>query len=267
MALRPSRCTRFSQWLLNFHNPEQGLQYITEMEQQHGHLIECQIDVNIAIVSVILSFNSTLLSLLLNYLTAVFMPRSHYRRYVPLLEVFLNSGTVPRGRPELFTLQAGGYWLDTVLTFNNSRMTVLQTLVTEKKPPLTSNHLRYLSDKRVAKRPIPQLILFRRITPKDKRITTLCTPWTTPSFTVVKKFTRTCVKSTAHAHGTKIRGGYLKPWKTTEGVTRYIMGSSSLTRTVAYRRLTVIQGQGRFTKLGLPRVILPMCIYIVWMGC
>ena len=142
-------------------------------------------------------------------------------------------------------------------------MTVLQTLVTEKKPPLTSNHLRYLSDKRVAKRPIPQLILFRRITPKDKRITTLCTPWTTPSFTVVKKFTRTCVKSTAHAHGTKIRGGYLKPWKTTEGVTRYIMGSSSLTRTVAYRRLTLIQGQGRFTKLGLPRVILPMCIYSV----
>ena len=43
---------------------------------------------------------------------------------------------------ELYTLQADGHWLDMFfLTTNNSKMTVLQTLVTEKQAPLELAHL------------------------------------------------------------------------------------------------------------------------------
>ena len=37
-----------------------------------------------------------------------------------------------------------------------------------------------------AKCPIPQLTLCRRITQKDNQVTTLYTPWTTPSVTVAR---------------------------------------------------------------------------------
>ena len=47
-------------------------------------------------------------------------------------------------------------------------MTVLHALVTEKRPPFILTHP------------------CRRITPKDDRITTLCTEWITPSITIVR---------------------------------------------------------------------------------
>ena len=42
----------------------------------------------------------------------------------------------------------------------------------------------------MVKRPIPKHILCRRITPKDDRMMTLCTPWSTPSVVVVRNSNR-----------------------------------------------------------------------------
>ena len=67
-----------------------------------------------------------------------------------------------------------------VLTVNNSRMTILKMLVTMKRPPLTLTHLQrnvqYLNS--------PYVTVLHRKT--LHQITTLCTPWTTPSVTVVR---------------------------------------------------------------------------------
>ena len=79
------------------------------------------------------------------------MPHSHYRRYVLQLEVILCGGTVP-GLPHFIQVvyTTSGWPLigHSFLTISNSRMTVLQMLVTEKQPLLTSTYRRQLSDKR-----------------------------------------------------------------------------------------------------------------------
>ena len=63
----------------------------------------------------------------------------------PAVRSFLSGQTAPRW-PHLIQVvhNTGGQPLieDGFLTVNNSRMTVLQTLVTEKQSPLTSTHLR-----------------------------------------------------------------------------------------------------------------------------
>ena len=64
---------------------------------------------------------------------------------VPRLEFFLGSGTAPPRSPHFVRVvhTIGGRPLigHSVLTVNNSRMTVLQTMVTEKQPPLTLTQL------------------------------------------------------------------------------------------------------------------------------
>ena len=65
-------------------------------------------------------------------------------------------------------------------------MTVLQTFVTEKQPPLTLTHLWCQSDKHVAKRPITPLTLCYLVKLKDDQVTTLYTWWTTPLVIVVR---------------------------------------------------------------------------------
>ena len=73
--------------------------------------------------------------------TSTYTPFTLHRRHVPQLEVLLGGETALPGchiLSELFTLQADSHRLDTVfLTVNNTRMTVLQTLVTEEQPQLT----------------------------------------------------------------------------------------------------------------------------------
>ena len=64
---------------------------------------------------------------------------------IPRFEVFLGSGTAPRLSHFIQDVQTkGGRPLigHSFLTVNNSEMTVLQTLVTEKQPPLPLTHLR-----------------------------------------------------------------------------------------------------------------------------
>ena len=63
------------------------------------------------------------------------------------------------------------------------------------------------------KRQIPQFTLCRHITPKDNRVTTLCTPCTTPLSYRRKKFICACSHSSAHVHGSEFRGGNFKRFK------------------------------------------------------
>ena len=61
---------------------------------------------------------------------------------------------------------------------------------------------------------LPPLTFCRRVTQKDDRVTTLYTPWTTPSDTVARN-------SFAHARGAVDRGVNFKHFKTSVGCTRY----------------------------------------------
>ena len=70
----------------------------------------------------------------------VLMHHSYYGRYIPQLEVFLGGKTAPRLTDIARGFHTTGGWPligHGVLTINNSQMTVLQTLVTERQPPLT----------------------------------------------------------------------------------------------------------------------------------
>ena len=72
------------------------------------------------------------------------MPYSYCRQNVPWLEGLLGSGTAPRSPHFVRAVHATGRGPligHGFLIINNSRMTVLQTLVTEKRPPLTLTHL------------------------------------------------------------------------------------------------------------------------------
>ena len=72
------------------------------------------------------------------------MPHSHYRRYVLRLEVLLGGGTALRSPHFIRVVHTTGRRPligHGFLTVNNSRMTVLQTLVTERQPPLNVTHL------------------------------------------------------------------------------------------------------------------------------
>ena len=71
---------------------------------------------------------------------AFLIPLSHYRQYVPWLEVFLIGGTTSSSPHFGWVLHTTGRWPligQSILTINNSRKTALQTLVTEKKHQLT----------------------------------------------------------------------------------------------------------------------------------
>ena len=85
------------------------------------------------------------------------------------LEVFLDGRSASQVVP--FHPSSTGRWSlieQGVLTISNSLLTVLKTLVTVKRPPLT------LTD--FGQCPTPYVTLCRHITLKDDRITTLCTP-------------------------------------------------------------------------------------------
>ena len=56
------------------------------------------------------------------------------------------------------------------VTVNSSRATVVQSLVNEKQPPLTSTHVRQVSDEDVP--------------PKYEQVASLYKPWIMPSDTV-----------------------------------------------------------------------------------
>ena len=71
------------------------------------------------------------------------MPLSHYKRYVPPLEVLL--GTTLRSPYFVRVVHTTGGWPligQGFLIINKSRMTLLPMLVTVKQPPLTLTHLR-----------------------------------------------------------------------------------------------------------------------------
>ena len=72
----------------------------------------------------------------------------------------------------------------------------------------------------VTKHPFTSTHLMSRVTPKYDGVTTLYTPWATPSVTVAKKLICGCSHSSAHAHGTIFKGRNFKHFKTFIGRTR-----------------------------------------------
>ena len=66
-----------------------------------------------------------------------------------------------------------------------------------------------------------------------------------------QKFIHAYAKLSVYDHGTEIRG---ENFGNILG-TRKVMDGLPLTRKVTYRYQTAIQGQGRFTKCGLPQAI------------
>ena len=77
----------------------------------------------------------------------------------------------------------------------------------------------------VTNHPIPPLILCHRVTPKDDKVTTVYTPWTTPSDTIAKN-------SCTHAH---IRL-----------CMRKVKDVSLLCHKVAFKPRSIVEGQGCF---------------------
>ena len=64
----------------------------------------------------------------------------HTTRGRPAVRSFFGVGTTPRLPHFVEVVHTTGRWPligHSVLTINNSRMTVLQTMVTERQPPLT----------------------------------------------------------------------------------------------------------------------------------
>ena len=82
----------------------------------------------------------------------------------------------------------------------------------------------------------------------DDRITTLCTPWTTPSVNVVRN---------SYVHEPNRLHMITVP-KSDAEILNKVMDGSPLTRKVIYGHQKVIQGQGCFTKHGPPRAIPPV---------
>ena len=82
------------------------------------------------------------------------------------------------------------------------------------------------------------------------RKTTESQPWTTPSVTIVKN---------SYVQNRLRMLTVLKSEVETSNRTHKVMDGSPLTRKGINERQTVIQGQGRFPKCGLPWVILPEC--------
>ena len=66
-----------------------------------------------------------------------------------------------------------------------------------------------------------------------------------------KKLICACVKSSAHAHDTEIRGQKFETFENNHRTSK-VMDSSPLIHKGAYGHQAVIQGQGGFTKHGLP---------------
>ena len=97
------------------------------------------------------------------------------------------------------------------LTVSNSRTTVLQTLVTKKQPQVTFGSRdmnrwqndQYLNSPYVA-------VLHWKMTESYSLMYTVDHTFGYCS----QKFISTCTKSSAHAHGTEIRGGNFKQFKT-----------------------------------------------------
>ena len=151
------------------------------------------------------------------------MSRSHHRQFVPRLEVSHGSGTrsphfvrvvhTTGGRPQF-------------LTINNSRITVLHMLVTERQPQLTFGSRRtntwrndqYLNSNYVA-------VLHQKTTELQPYVHRGSHLTGYPS----QKLTRACMKSSVHSHGTEVRGGNFKWFKTSIG--RFATDSQGHTRT------------------------------------
>ena len=145
------------------------------------------------------------------------MPQSHLRQYVPRLEVF-SAAEPPPGRPHFIRVvhTTGGSPLigHGFLTINNSKMTVLQTLVTEKQPPLTLTHLWQPSGEHVAKR--PHYLMSPYYT--ERRLNYNLMYIVDHTFGYYRKnLICTCSESSAQAHGTKVRGGDFKHYKISVG--------------------------------------------------
>ena len=133
-----------------------------------------------------------------------FMPLSHYRQYVLRLEVLFTGRPPPRVAP--FHLNCLHYrqcnshlyaFGDMPLSFNY-HWRFIYNLVTQ------GQNIQYLNSL------------------KDDRITTLCTLYTVDHTFGYhsKKFICTCAKSSAHAHGTKFRGGNFINFKISIGCAR-----------------------------------------------
>ena len=123
----------------------------------------------------------------------VVIPLSHYRRYVPWLEVFLGGLTASRSTHFVWVVHTtGGQSLigQGLLTVNNSWKTVLQMLVTEKQPQLTfgSHRTNTWQNDQYLNSPNVTMLHWK---------TSLCRPWTTPLVTIV---------SNSYAHA----GNYLR---------------------------------------------------------
>ena len=148
------------------------------------------------------------------------MPLSYNRWDVPCLEVFCFTRLWNHLQVtpfELFTLQAHGHRLDMVfLTINDSRKTVLQTLVTKKQPqlPFGSCPANMWQNDKFLNSP------YVTILPPQKRLNHNLMYTMEHTFGYQsKKFTCACVKSSAHAHNTKIRVGNYKYFETSVGLT------------------------------------------------
>ena len=98
----------------------------------------------------------------------------------------------------------------------------------------------------VAKCPIPPLTLCPCITPKDNRVTTLCTPLTTPSVTVVRN---SCVHVRNCLHMLTVRNqrGKCYTFEKNRGTCKK-MDASPLCHKVPYEPQMADEGQGHFTQ-------------------
>ena len=144
------------------------------------------------------------------------MPPSQYRRYAPRLEVLVGGRTTPRS-PHFNYRQTATDWTQFFLIVNNSRMTVPQTLVTEKQPSVTSTR------RQTNTRGETTNILTHLLSP------CYIERWPNPNlmYTVdhtfgnrSNKFIRACAKSSAHVHGTEIKGANFKLINTSVGHAR-----------------------------------------------
>ena len=111
---------------------------------------------------------------------------SHYTRYVLNLEVLLSRGAAPKETSYL--LRSG-----VSLTLQQG---IIYRYKRGAKHPLSCNYcLRSVCDLGIQWQTahLPSYALCRCITPKDEQITTLHTPWNTPSVTRARN-------SSAHAH-------------------------------------------------------------------
>ena len=107
------------------------------------------------------------------------MPLSHYSRYFPQLRVFFASGTASQVIPFYPSCSGSVIRSYRSLAKHPCPLTTVQDLYST---------LRHIGETSMYVQS-PYVTIY---TPKDDRVTTLCTPWTTPSVTIARN-------SSAHA--------------------------------------------------------------------